>query len=347
MALDSRLRTTGEAFPVVREQIEFQHDSGWTRYSVSQNGVLVYHPEQSINVQLQWLNRAGKQIGLIAEPSLYQNVHLSPDGERIAVSRMDRLSHTGDIWIYGIKQKTWSRFTFRSISGGGIPSWSPDGQRIAYGFGYPELPGLYVKRSDGSAPEEALLQVKDGAFPDSWSPDGRYLVYETSNRETGSDLWVLPLLGDRKPTPFSPTRFDETAGTISPDGHWIAYESDESGRWEVYVRPFPGPGRRWQISSGGGAGSPPDWRLEPKWRKDGKELFYVSADWKLVSVPVRLGATFAMGTPTPLFALPEGSEYDVSGDAQRFLVLAEDQSQPPLPIKVVLNWTSELKDLQQ
>jgi eukaryotic-like serine/threonine-protein kinase len=350
VALDSRhLRTTGETFPVVREQVEFGNDSGWTRYSVSQNGVLVYRPGESItaNKQLQWLNRAGKQVGLIAEPSLYQNVQLSPDGERIAVSRIDRLSHTGDIWIYGINRKTWTRFTFNSISGGGVASWSPDGQRIAYGFGDRELPQLYVKRADGSAPEEALLQVKDEPFPDCWSPDGRYLVYETSNRKTGSDLWVLPLFGDRKPIPFSQTQFNETAGTISPDGHWIAYESDESGRWEVYVRPFPGPGRRWQISSGGAAGSPPYWRLEPKWRKDGKELFYVSADWKLMSVPVRLGATFEMGTPTPLFPLRKDSEYDVSGDGRRFLVLAEDQNQPPPLIKVVLNWTSELQHLQQ
>lgn len=234
-------------------------------------------------------------------------------------------------------RNTWTRFTFSSTPGGGFASWSPDGRYIAYRHGGPSH--LYEKASDGSGAERTLLE--EGAVPDSWSPDGRYLVYELPNLKTGRDLWVLPLSGDRKPSPLLQTQFDENAAKVSPDGRWLSYESNESGRWEVYVRFFLGPGPKWQVSSGGAMEALFGSSTGPKWSSDGKELFYISLDGKLMSVPVRSGSTFQMGTPRPLFTLPEGSEYEPSPDSQRFLLLVPDKT-APTPITVVLNWTAAL-----
>jgi WD40-like Beta Propeller Repeat len=156
------------------------------------------------------------------------------------------------------------------------------------------------------------------------------------------DLWVLPLFGDRKPIPFLQTPFNENTAKISPDGQWIAYESNESGKWEIYVRPFFHPGPKWQVSSGGAAEASFGISTGPKWSSDRKELFYVSLDGKLMSVPVKLGPTLQMDTPRSLFTLPEGSEYDPSPGRQRFLVLAPDTTAPPAPITLVLNWTADL-----
>jgi eukaryotic-like serine/threonine-protein kinase len=341
VAFDSnRQRTTGEPFPMIDEQVEFSHGLGFASYSISQDGVLAYEPQVGEpNSQLRWFDRAGKQIGLIGEADLYQRLHLSPDGKRIAVARIDRLNHTGDFWIYEIARHTWTRFTFHSTPGGGFATWSADGRRIAYRYGGPSY--LFARASDGSGAEETLLQ--DGALPDSWSPDGRYLVYELPNLKTGKDLWVLPLFGDRKPISFLQTPFDEVAARISPDGRWMAYESNESGRWEIYVLPFLHPGPKLQVSSGGVTEATVGVSTGPKWSSDGKELFYVSADEKLMSVPVKLRPTFQMDTPHALFTLPVGSEYEPSPDRQRFLVLAPSTTAPPAPITVVLNWTTDLK----
>jgi eukaryotic-like serine/threonine-protein kinase len=330
-----RLSPTGEPFPIVDERVEFVHGLGFASYSVSQNGLLAYQQETAIpQSQLQWVTRTGKQIGLVGPPGLYQRLRLSPDGKRIAVVRIDRLNHTGDFWIYEIARDTWTRFTFASSTGGGFAAWSPDGHQLAYRYGGPS--DLFEKASDGSGNETILLP--DGGAPDAWSPDGRYLVYQIPNLKTGMDLWVLPLFGDRKPISFLQTPFDEVSATISPDGRWIAYESNESGRWEVYVRPFLRPGPKWQVSSGGSM--EPSWGTStgPKWSSNRKELFYISLDRTLLSVPVRLGSTFQMDTPRSLFTLPHDSEYEPSPDGQRFLLLVPNETESPAPITVVLNW---------
>ena len=336
-----RLRTSGEVFPLVDEQVSFRRGSGAAAYSVSQNGVLVYQPQLSVVNQLQWVNRGGQQTGLLGKPGAYQHARLSLDGKKIAVARLDDLTHSGDIWIYEIARDTWTRFTFRSASGGGVACWSPDGRRIAYGH-YPILPNLYEKATDSSGSEQTLLHWNTATVPDSWSPDGRYIVYESYDPQTSEDLWILPLFGNRTPVPFVQTPYKEVAAKISPDGKWLAYESNESGRFEVYVRPFPGPGQKWHVSSGGSAGAVNGSSEGPTWGRDGKELFYISAGWKLMAVPVRLRSTFEMGTPHPLFAFPEGFEYDVAPDAQQFLVTHSNSDKTPPPVNVVLNWTAEL-----
>jgi eukaryotic-like serine/threonine-protein kinase len=331
------LRVRGETFPVVREQISFGHATGFAFYSVSNNGVLVYVPEIISPSQLQWFDRAGERIGVVGEPGIYQNLQLSPEGQRIAINRLDPQTHTGDVWIYDIPRNTWARMTFKPAAGAHVV-WSPDGREIAFRSGE----DLYRRKADGSGGEELLVQSSSWENPDSWSPDGQFIVYATRDPKTGVDIWMLPLFGDRKPVPLVQTRSTEGLARISPDGNWLAYESDESGEWEVYVRPLHGTGR-WQLSSGGvalnGLG------LSACWNRNGKELFYVSADWKLMSVSVTNGPNFQAGLPKSVFALPPDSEFDVAPDGQRFLISApvQDQGQASPPINVVLNWTADLK----
>jgi Tol biopolymer transport system component/predicted Ser/Thr protein kinase len=339
VTFDARsLRISGEAFPIIREQAKFGSGTGFAAYAVSQNGVLVYRPQISYKSQLQWVDRAGRRTGVVGEPDFYQFAHLSPDGRRIVAARIDILTHLGDIWTYNIERNTWTRLTFHPASGGGYACWSPDGRRIAYLLRTGALADLKERASDGSGEEEILVQGAEEPLPDSWSSDGRYIVYETSNHQTGSDLWALPLFGDRRPVPLLQTRSDELAGSLSPDGQWLAYESNESGRFEVYLRPFPGSGPRWQVSSGGAASE----NARVLWRRDGKELYFTSADWKLMSVPLSLRSKVEVGVPNVLFALTKDAEFDVSPEANRFLVLAPVDSPAPVPINVVLNWTRGL-----
>jgi len=220
--------------------------------------------------------------------------------------------------------------------------WSPDSKQIYY-FGHPagQL-AILRKTADGSGSEELILKQDHWLAPKSITPDGRYLLFESNEPESGSDLWLMPLAGEGKPAPFIKTSSNEGNAVLSPDGRWVAYVSDKSGRFEIYVRPFPAPGPEAQISSGtadwvsGGSTVPVDWR------RDGKELFYVSADWKVMSVPVNAGAAFSAGAPHPLFAVPPGSQVEATGDGQRFLVNAPIQDDRPASLEVILNWSREL-----
>jgi len=303
---------------------------------VSTNGMLAYEPEVNTPSQLQWLDRAGKRVGVVGERGFYQNLQLSPDGKRIAVSRVDEQTHTGDVWSYDIARNTWTRLTFKPTVGGGGAIWSPDGREIAFRAGE----GLYRKSADGSGGEERLV-ISSSIFPDSWAPDGHSILYDADDPKTGSDIWMLPLFGERKSVPLIQTQFNEVSARISPDGNWMAYESDESGRFEVYVRPTGRSTGRWQISSEGVAAAGPGPGL--RWNRNGKELFFVSADWKLMSVPIIVGSNFQAGAARVLFSLPP-TEFDIAPDGQRFLINApvQDQGQAHSPIYVVLNWTAEL-----
>jgi Tol biopolymer transport system component len=198
---------------------------------------------------------------------------------------------------------------------------------------------LYRKASSGPGKDELLLKSGDNKYPSDWSRDGRFIIYSSLSPKLDWDLWVLPLFGDAKPVPFVKTRFNELHGQFSPDGQWIAYESDESGRSdEVYVLHFPGPSRKWQISTGGGN--------TPRWRADGKELFYLAPDGKLMAVAVKGQADFETGMPRVLFETGSTrrwpwTEYAVTSDGQRFLMPMWEATSAPLT--VVINWTAELK----
>ena len=234
-----------------------------------------------------------------------------------------------------------SRFTF-DPSNNPYPIWSPDGSRIVFASNRDGPFNLYQKASSGAGNDEALLKSDVPKTPLDWSRDGRFIVYRNSDPKTGLDLWMLPLAGDRKPIPFLQTEFNETAAQFSPDGRWIAYASDESGRYEVYVRPFnggPAAGGKWLISSNGG-----NW---PKWRGDGKELFYLAADGKLMAVEVKGDSSaFEAADPKPLFETRTrglGPVRGITADGKQFLINTEVAEATSSPITVVLNWTTGLK----
>lgn len=224
-----------------------------------------------------------------------------------------------------------------------FPVWSPDGSRIVFASNRNGLTDLYQKAASGTGSDELLLKSSDPKFPTDWSLDGRFILYENRDPKTKADLWVLPLEGDRQPFPLLQTEFNEQQARFSPNGKWVAYTSDESGTTQVYVQSFPASGNKWQVSTGGGD--------QPRWRRDGRELFYLAADGKLVAVEVKTDGTFEAGVPKPLFELhsptvagPFAISYAATADGQRFLVLRSAVEQASTtPITVVVNWAAEVK----
>jgi Tol biopolymer transport system component len=218
--------------------------------------------------------------------------------------------------------------------------WSPDGSRIAFWSNRRGHSDLYEKPANGTGSEELLLESNVDKYPTSWSPDGQFLLYHAVDPKSQRDLWILPLSGDRKPFPFLQTEFNEREGKFSPDGRWIAYDSDESRREEIYIAPFHGTGGKRQISTSGG--------VVPKWRGDGKEIFYLSPDNKMMAAQMSgAGETLEVGAVRVLFdahaVVPPGSAYDVTADGQRFLVNTPVEQKASTPITLVLNWTADLK----
>jgi hypothetical protein len=330
-----RLALSAEPLPVA-EQVMTLANPPMAIFSASQTGVLTYQTGTRIGRRLTWFDRTGKALGTIGEPGFFETLELSPDGERAAVTILDRIGGARDIWIVDLARGLPTRFTFdptNELSG----RWSPKGDRFVFNSDRNEQPGLYLKPSSGPGTEQLLLASTNAPAAASWSPDGRFLLYSLVDNKTLADLWVLPLAGEPKPQPFLRTEFVEGLGRFSPDGRWIAYHSNESGRLEVYVGAFPGPGEKWRVSTAGGT--------FPRWRSDGKEIFYVTADNMLMVAEVNgQGAGFDVGAVRPLFELqpaPGGYGYDVAGDGQRFLVNAPIETASE-PLDVILNWTAVL-----
>jgi serine/threonine-protein kinase len=329
-----RLQVTGTAMPVVQGVLA---TGGIAQYSCSSTGSLVYVPGsvKAARLKLVWVDRKGAEQPVTAPAHNYVLPRVSPDGKRVAVGIEEEDSQ---IWLYDLGRDTLTRLTFEG-NANVDPVWTPDGQRIAFkGTGN----RLFWQPADGSAGAEALTksELAGNNVPGSWSPDGQVLTFMEINPNTGYDVYTLPLK-DGKPQPFVQTPSLETAPRFSPDGHFIAYGSDESGRVEIYVRPYPGPGGKWQISSEGG--------MEPVWNPKGREIFYRSGN-KMMAVDVTTQPAFSAGKPKMLFEGPyvptprSFPDYDVSPDGQRFLMLkASEQGQAPAQINVVLNWFEELK----
>ena len=348
-----RLETTGEAVPVA-EDIRVNPANGRAAFAVSESGVLVYRTGFAGDpIHLVWFDRAGKEIGKVGQPKGYSGIDLSPDGQRIILHLHETLSGTalvggGGLWLLDPARGTESRFTFTGAHDES-PHWSPDGSRVVYRSNQPgEVANLYVKPAGGASPEELLLKTDVSKSPRSWSADGRFIIYETGSRETSMDIWVLPFVGDRKPIPFLTTPATEGQGELSPDGRWMVYTSNQSGNYDIYVQPFPATGGKWLVSTSGG--------VEPHWRHDGKELYYVSAvPRKVMAVDVKIqGSMFEAGVPHALFdvagitsgpPVPGASSgtYVPSADGQKFLASIVPTAQVSTPLTIVLNWTAGLK----
>lgn len=332
-----RLEVTGAPVPVV-EQVRSTL-TGALEAAVAANGTLTYVAGAAAggNSTLVWIDRQGNAAPLgapLRNYSLYPR--LSPNAQQIAVDV------GGDVWVFDVVRRTLTRLTFQ---GGAQPIWTPDGRYITYRKTSEQAQSLYWKRADGTGSEERLTTgLRDGTS--SWSPDGQILgFYDTLDAAGSTDrnIWLLPL-ADRKPRPFLQTPFNEAALMFSPDGRWVAYVSDESGRNEVYVLPFPGPGGKWQISVNGGG--------DPVWARNGRELFYLNGT-EMMAVDIETNPTFRAGTPRRLFdggfitGVGRVPVYDVAADG-RFLMVQEtsgDGEQGPPSIIVVENWTEELKRL--
>ena len=253
-----RLELSGLPVPIA-EGVLVHNDFFRADFAVSENGVLAYHQGSggSDKLLLYWYDRQGKQLDPVGEPAAYESVALSPDEKFIAAAIFDGESGNSDIWISDLMRGTRTRLTFGALNESD-PIWSPDGTKVVY-RGVQKIFGrLMTKRTDGSGGEEILLEDSNTDMdPAAWSQDGRYIVYTwTERNKTTSDIWALPLFGDRKPFPFLATPFDESAATLSPAGRWICYMSDESGTKQLYVSPFPGGGGKWQVTTGliGGGG---------------------------------------------------------------------------------------------
>jgi Tol biopolymer transport system component/predicted Ser/Thr protein kinase len=330
------LKLKGEPIPVA-EPVGTAQGGALGHFSVSRNGVLIYTLGGSASNKLVWLDRSGKVLGQVGQPGDIYTAALSPDADRVATRIADPQTGNRDIWVLELSRGTATRFTFNAASEN-LPIWSPDGSRVVFCSDRNGVFDLYQKLSNGAADEESLLVSKEAKWPGDLSRDGKYLAYFLFNAQNNFDIMVLPLFGDRKPIPFVHSSFNETLPRFSPDGHWIAYVSDASGRNEIYVQPFPGPGGKWQISTAGGN--------EPCWRGDGKELFYLGLDSRLMSVEVKAGSGFEAGVPAPLFpmiATPDGwTRYAATSDGKRFLVVAPERSQTLTPTTVVLNWNAEV-----
>ena len=330
------LSFTGNAVPVAEHIQTGPSVTGTAKFSVSATGVVVYRSGVT-EERLTWFDRGGKRLESVGEPSDMSGIFFSPDRKTVAVVARDASGPKPDIWLYNVLRGIRTRFTF-DLAQDSNPVWSPDGRTIVFRSDRTSLGNLYRKPADGASNEELLFSDPYIKTPFSFSPDGKNLAYQEQTPKTGNDIWILPdplgPLGASKPYPFVQTDFEETAPHFSPDGHWIAYVSNESGKTEVYVTPFPIPGGKRQISGAGGA--------NPKWRQDGKELFYTAPGGQIMSAEVDAnGSAFEVKKIGPLFA--PGGAYDVSADGQRFLVAAPPQGATEEPLTVIQNWPATLK----
>jgi Tol biopolymer transport system component len=331
-----KLRLSGAPFPVA-EQVRYNASTYRASFSVSENGVLVYDSAGAAQVdQLVWFDRAGKRLGTVGEPGRYIRPSLSPDEKQVAIEREDPPAGL-DLWLVELARGVSTRFTFDPNRDAG-PVWSPDGRSIVFSSNREGAFDLYRKISSGAGKDELLLKSDNLKWASDWSSDGRFLLYYEMSPKTKYDMWVLPLSGGKKPIPYLQTEFNEERGAFSPDGKWIAYQSDESRRFEVYVQTFPATGAKWQVSTSGG--------MHPKWRRDGKELFYLDADSKMMAVEVETGAAFQAGIPRPLFETQitgSSTRYAVTRDGQRFLIPTLTGEAGSTPATVVINWMAGIK----
>lgn len=335
-----RLEVAGPPVSIL-EDVSMSPLTGAAEFSFSTDGSLAYihaGPGAGEGILL-WLDRKGESRPLPAPPRAYTFPRLSPDGQRLAVGIQGAKP---GVWLYDLARSSLTPLASSPLVS--FPTWTPDGKHVAFGWGSNGPFNIFWIPADASGPPEALTTSDNMQFPNSWSPDGHMLAFTEADPTTGWHIWMLRLEADRKPHPFQQTPSNEGGAKFSPDGRWLAYESDESGQREVYVRPFPGPGGKWPVSTEGGT--------EPVWARNGRELFYRNGDKMMVAV-VETQPTFAAAKPRLLFeghyktsAYAFQQNYDVSPDGQRLLMIkASEQESAAAQINVVLNWVEELRRL--
>jgi serine/threonine protein kinase len=328
--------------------------TGHGAFSVSPAGVLAYSSGLLTQSELRWIDRAGRTLVSAAPPADYVDFRLSPDESRLAFSRIDPDVQAADVWVRDLARGTESRLTAQPLTDA-APQWSPAGDQIIFRSNRTSAPlELFRTRPSPGASAESVFSREQqlsghstslgNVLSTDWSPDGKFIIYHVTTGESGYDLWALPLEGDRKPMSIAHAKYNELQGVVSPDNRWIAYASDESGKYEIYVQRFPDPsvGQKTTVSTGGGS--------QPRWSKDGRELFYLRSDGNLMAVAVRTRPDFESGAVTTLFKTALSTnmnayrmDYVPAADGQRFLMKVPVEGTTPPSITVVLNWTALLK----
>jgi dipeptidyl aminopeptidase/acylaminoacyl peptidase len=332
-----KLQPVGDAIPMA------PHVAGtsYAGFSTALSGSVAYRGEGERS-QLLWLDRSGQQVGTLGAPDDAPRSFLRASPDRRTVALIRRVGTNSNVWFMddagGLR-----RFTFDARGNHLGIVWAPDGRHLVSNWDPNGILDLYDQPLIGAANDTPLFKSPEHKFPMDWSPDGHVLLYTSRDPKTGRDLWALPLSGDRHPVPVAHTQFQEDIARFSPDGRWVAYQSDETGQYEIYIQPFPGPGLRSKISSGGG--------IWPEWRADGRELFYVASDDRLMAVPLSVSSQgVPVAKPASLFTMPKtlktaavllGSQYVAAPDGQRFLVNAMAEAPP---ITMLLNWKPPQKE---
>jgi eukaryotic-like serine/threonine-protein kinase len=327
---------------LVAEGLDNVGNSGPTAYSpfsVSQSGVLAYREYDEAAGRLAFRDRSGRLLDAPIPPGSFVEFSLSPDGKRVVAGATGGTSEN-NVWMLDLVRNTVSRLTFGKGEDSS-PVFSPDGERVAYGSDRNGKSDIFARAASGVGAEELLWKSDEAKWPDDWTKDGQALLVESQNPRSQMDLWLLPLGGDRKPVPLLTSPANEAHSALSPDGRYFSYTSDETGRSEIYVQSFPPGGGKWQVSSGGGD--------QALWRRDGKELFYLAADGRLMAVPVSTSPSFSAGAAQALFDAATGETtpsgvrnfYIPAPDGSKFLVLSYSRTGKTNSVHVVLNWKTE------
>jgi Tol biopolymer transport system component len=333
------LELTGSPIPLVSD-VWHGLWFGAGAYSVSGNGVLAYQTGGIVETELRWLDREGTDLGSAGEPEPYPQLALSPDERRVVVERVDPDLMTTDLWVLDLTRGgVASRLTF-DPSSDRDPVWSPDGTRIAFNSNRRGTMDIYEKSLVPEDGAKLLLESPHRLVTEDWSSDGRFIAYQFEASGQGG-IWLLPLHEEREPFPFFQTPFNLDEPKFSQDGKWMAYVSAETGQYEVYIQSIDARGVKLRVSTDGGG--------QPRWRGDGKELFYLASDGSMMAVAIKEGERMEPANPVRLFhtgisAAPDIDHYAVTADGQRFLILKPSRPTDATPVTVVLNWTAELKN---
>jgi len=327
------LRVSGEPV-VVGRNVQYVATWGSAAFATSDNGTLVHQGPSPVSRQLVWFDRSGKRLAALGPEAEYaEDPRISPDGSRVATRRVDPTTRSADIWIYDVSRSVGSRFTFDAARESD-PVWSADGTRLYFSSNKAGIGNLYTKPASGAGSEELLFESDHWKEPLDVSPDGRWLAFTLADPRTKLDIWLLSLSGDRKATPLVATAFVEAEARFSPDGGFLAYTTDETGKPEVVVQPFPPTGEKWQVSTNGGRA--------PRWTAGGDELVYFEPPEMRKVVSIRRSPSFQVSAPKDLFATPNPQGSDVSRDGLRILLNVRTAETAPAPITLVLDWTAGL-----